>query len=260
MERYYVDTAYGPTTVYRDGEGRPVVLLHGALADAHAYWSEVWDLLCESYDVIVPDIPGLSRDDEEHPRSFGGTSRWLLDVLDQLRVGECALVGHGLGAQIAAEFTSAHPARVRQLVLVGAPPVAALPRRMRGAFGRNAAMRSIAKECFGPSNVAPTPADELNLPDELMSTLGATHPRTLPLATDILTSEASSTPLSAHPFLVLTGETDTTRFGAPEALEASTASLPGRRFERIEGAGHFCQIDAPKAFADALDTFLRRHR
>ncbi|MGC8480235.1 MAG: alpha/beta fold hydrolase [Acidimicrobiales bacterium] len=260
MERYYVDTAYGPTTVYRDGQGRPLLLLHGALADAQAYWSEVWEPLCDDYDVIVPDIPGISRDDDEHPRSFAGTSRWLLDVLDQLRIGECALVGHGLGAQIATEFAAAHPTRVRQLVLVGAPPTSALPRRMRGALGRSSAMRFIAKEYFGLAQVAPTPADQVDLPDEILTSLRAERPRTLPLVTEILTSEATTSPLGSHSILVITGEADTTRFGSPTALEAATTSLPGRRFECLEGGGHFCQINAPKAFIESLDTFLRRHR
>ena len=41
----------------RGGAGEPLLFLHGA--DGLPEWPEILDDLAKSYDVIVPDLPGL---------------------------------------------------------------------------------------------------------------------------------------------------------------------------------------------------------
>jgi pimeloyl-ACP methyl ester carboxylesterase len=58
----------------------------------------------------------------------------------------------------------------------------------------------------------------------------------------------------AVPTLVLWGASD--RIVTPAYGRAYSASIPGARFEVIEGAGHHPEIEQAKAFVDSVVAFL----
>jgi pimeloyl-ACP methyl ester carboxylesterase len=81
--------------------------------------SELGPLL-DRFHVIAPDLPGqsvrglpthLPYDDHSH-------ADWLREVLDALDVHETPLFGVSLGGFVARQFATAHPERVRRLILL----------------------------------------------------------------------------------------------------------------------------------------------
>jgi pimeloyl-ACP methyl ester carboxylesterase len=59
----------------------------------------------------------------------------------------------------------------------------------------------------------------------------------------------------AVPTLVLWGASD--RVVTPDYGRAYAASIPGARFELIERAGHYPEIEQPEVFAERVLNFLR---
>jgi pimeloyl-ACP methyl ester carboxylesterase len=99
---------------YREeGEGFPVVLLHG-LGEDKAIWDAQTACLGKDYRVIVPDLPGSGQS----PLLAGDASIDELAgavkaVCDKAGVGQCILIGHSMGGYIALAFAEKYPERLR---------------------------------------------------------------------------------------------------------------------------------------------------
>lgn len=111
-----------------EGDGPVVVLVHG-IASSSVTFQNLVPLLEPSHRVVSVDILGFGRSPapadatytlEEHVDALHRTLRSL-----RLRA-PFVLVGHSLGALIAARYAADHPAAVTRLVLVG-PPVYGRP-------------------------------------------------------------------------------------------------------------------------------------
>ena len=100
------------------GAGDPVVLLHGWPQSWHE-WRKVMALLAPSYQLIVPDLPGLG----DSSRPAGGYDKKtlasdLLEMVDRLGLQRFHLVGHDWGGPTAFALACAAPERVRTLAIL----------------------------------------------------------------------------------------------------------------------------------------------
>jgi pimeloyl-ACP methyl ester carboxylesterase len=119
-----------PTAVLEGGDGPPVVLLHGPIANG-LHWLRVIPAVTPRHRVVAPDLPGQG----ETGQTAGGTREEVLEWLDALVEETCegaaAVVGVTLGGAVAARYAAEHPERVDRLVLVdalGLAPFAPAPR------------------------------------------------------------------------------------------------------------------------------------
>jgi pyruvate dehydrogenase E2 component (dihydrolipoamide acetyltransferase) len=103
----------------RYGEGdETVVLLHGFGGDLLT-WLFVAEPLARGRVVYALDLPGHGGSSKDVGDATLETFAAALgDFLDALGVEHAHLVGHSLGGAIAVTYASAHPERVRSLVLV----------------------------------------------------------------------------------------------------------------------------------------------
>ncbi|MFD2078053.1 alpha/beta fold hydrolase [Actinopolymorpha cephalotaxi] len=89
------------------GDGRPLVLLHGAGGNL-AHWTSFAPLLAPDFRVVAPDLRG-------HGHSANGPWTWtdvLTDVqavVDHLGLANPVVVGHSLGGYVAARWGRTHP-------------------------------------------------------------------------------------------------------------------------------------------------------
>lgn len=93
----------------------PVLLLHGQ-PGAAADWEPLRAALGEDVKTIAIDRPGW--DGVSSVTDLDGNARAALSALDGAGVAQATVVGHSLGAAVAAWVTSAAPQRVGRLVLV----------------------------------------------------------------------------------------------------------------------------------------------
>jgi len=101
-----------------DGDGPPVVLLHGILSSS-ATWDAVFADLSRDHLVIAPDLLGHGR--SAKPRgdySIGGHANVIRDLLDVLGIECAAFVGHSLGGGVAMQLAYQYTERCARLVLV----------------------------------------------------------------------------------------------------------------------------------------------
>ncbi len=103
------------------GRGRPVILLHGAIG-SWRYWVPLLQRLQQSYRLYALDLFGFG-DSAKNPTHFTLDKQVELvqSFMDELGVPKAALIGHGLGALVAAEFARRHSDHVARLLLVSTP-------------------------------------------------------------------------------------------------------------------------------------------
>lgn len=107
------------------GRGRPIIFLHGWVG-SWRYWIPAMQSLSTNYRAYSLDLWGFgdtakSKYNYSLPRQVVLLERFL----DEMAIGRVALIGHGLGAIVALQFASLHPAIVDRLMLVGFPLYAA---------------------------------------------------------------------------------------------------------------------------------------
>jgi haloalkane dehalogenase len=103
-----------------EGEGEPVVLMHGIPVSSFLY-RKVLPLLAErGLRGVAFDLPGLGL--AQKPRTFdyswSGLGRWTGDAIDALGIDRCHLVLHDIGGPIGLEWALRNRDRVRTLTVL----------------------------------------------------------------------------------------------------------------------------------------------
>ncbi len=112
----------GVNVHYRvEGEGEPILLIHGTFSSLHTYddWASI---LKQDYKVIRLDLPGLGLTGP-HPKNKYTTANYIdfiEEFLETLSIDNCAVVGNSLGGWMAWEFALKYPNKVSKLVLIDA--------------------------------------------------------------------------------------------------------------------------------------------
>ncbi len=113
----------GVSLHYRqEGLGRPLVLLHGLLTSTQL-WRNITPGLAFGHTIYSLDLMGFGLSEKPQDRSYDLDAyvAQLEGFLDQFHLTNPILVGHDLGAVIAATYTLRHPNTVRKLILLNAP-------------------------------------------------------------------------------------------------------------------------------------------
>jgi pimeloyl-ACP methyl ester carboxylesterase len=117
-------SGYAPangTTVYYEvyGEGKPIVLLHGAYYTIGMNWGELIPELAKTRKVIALELQGHGHT----PFSDRKLSRVTLasdveKVMDHLKIDSADIAGYSFGGQVAYQFAIQSPKRLRKLVII----------------------------------------------------------------------------------------------------------------------------------------------
>ncbi len=236
-----------------EGKGPALVLLHGWALDLN-YWDPLVPLLATEFQLLRFDRRGfgLSQGLPDIHRNVDD----LAAVLDAAGVNRAVLVGMSQGARLALHFTQRHPARVRGLVLDGAPAVESeteLPlaecRRQLQAGGVSALQATILQLPPMQLQTADTAA-RAHLEAMVARYQG------LDLLNPVKRASAPDPTAVTAPVLILNGSLDSTaRREAGRRLQRSFVSA--RRVE-LTGAGHLALLDDPRAYARAVAIFCQQ--
>lgn len=236
----------------REGDGGPPVLfLHGWSLNGQM-WMYAQNHLVESFETIVPDLPGLGRSDGlGGPYNVERHTEAIVGLLDELECDDTVLVGFAYGGAVAMEVALRSP-RVAGLALVGIPKSGELPvERMLRSMARDwpeYARRSAAAICKQPQSDATL--------RWLESMFVATRIKVAQQTwSDI--SEFDPVPVAAkltQPTLFIHGdEDDFTPLSVSE--EASAAAEQGR-LAVASPSGHLVLLDQPGWLHETLSSFL----
>ena len=107
---------------YRDeGEGFPIVLIHGTAASLHT-WDDWTDELKRTNRVIRMDLPafGITGSNKNADYSLQAYTDFLNSFIEKLKLKKIHLAGNSLAGNIAWNYAADYPQKVEKLILVDA--------------------------------------------------------------------------------------------------------------------------------------------
>ncbi len=148
-----------------EGEGEPVVLIHGWMADS-SMWGrdQQGNTKLDSsvgFKLIAFDCRGHGKSDKPHDQKQYGTEMAadVVRLLDHLHLDKAHLVGYSSGAFIAGKVAATYPERVLSVVYAGQAPVIAEVMK-RGDFSEvESFARAVESGDLGSYLIDITPAD-----------------------------------------------------------------------------------------------------
>lgn len=106
-----------------EGEGQPVVLIHGLHSSIRMNWqmSGVVDALSKNYQVIALDMPGHGESDKPTTEAAYGTEMVedVVRLLDHLKIKKAHIIGYSMGGMITMKLLAKHQDRVLSAVVGG---------------------------------------------------------------------------------------------------------------------------------------------
>src|SRR5690606_2065263 len=273
-------TAYGPLAglrVERPGQPR-VIALHGWLDNAASFLPLLPHM--PMLDLLLLDSPGHGHSAHLPSGAEYTLSTYihaLFDAADAVGWERFAVLGHSMGAAVAALAAVAQPQRISRLALIETiGPLAedenAAPERLRQAIGASRTLRNKHRPAFPDLEVADRarlqagpmePASARRLVERGTRAVPGGHvwssdPRpTLPGAQRMTEAQVQALLRALDcPLHVLHARAAQPYFPAAQR-EARLALLPQAEVSVLEG-GHHLHMDQPAAVAAALSVFLAR--
>lgn len=99
------------------GDGRPIVLLHGGMADHRSCWLYARPLRSR-FRVITPDLRGAGRSHHAGPLSWDAIADDIAAIVHGLGLDRVVVGGSSFGAGAAVRFTLRHPSLVSALLVL----------------------------------------------------------------------------------------------------------------------------------------------
>jgi pimeloyl-ACP methyl ester carboxylesterase len=248
--------------------GHPVLLMHG-WPDSHRLWRhQVAALNAAGFRTIAPDMRGFGASDKPTDVAAYRIAHSVADmvaILDALDVATAHVVCHDWGSVAGWGLTAFFPDRVSRLAAlsVGHPKAfsdAGFAQRMRSLYMLLFNLEDIAEEWFGRygdemlamHGDRESVIEELNRPGALTASFGwyraNAHPRT------IVNAPPELPPITC-PVMGVWGRGETALTEVQMTGSAKYVEGPWR-YERLENAAHWMQLDAPEDVNRLLLDFL----
>ncbi|AVR44985.1 alpha/beta hydrolase [Christiangramia fulva] len=106
-----------------EGEGNPLVLLHGFLEDIRI-WNDLAKELKKERQVICIDLPGHGKSEGfSDVHTMAEMANAVKKVLDEIEVENISIAGHSMGGYVSLEFLNNFPKMVKSIMLINSTPV-----------------------------------------------------------------------------------------------------------------------------------------
>jgi pimeloyl-ACP methyl ester carboxylesterase len=255
------------------GEGRPVVLLHGFPDTGRLWRHQVPALAHAGFKVIVPDLRGYGASDKPEDVDAYGIpflAGDVLGVLDAAGVERAHVVGHDWGAALAWATASLVPDRVDHLVALsvghpGAFVAAGLEQRARSWYMLLFQFKDVAEQWLSNNDWANFrewsghPDADAVIAD--LERNGSLTPGLSYYRANIPPESYVGPPLELPPVQASTmgvWSSDDVALLEDQMTGSSKFVTGSWRYERIDGAGHWMQLEAPDKVNALLLDFLPR--
>ena len=101
------------------GEGRPIVLLHGAFYTIDMNWSQLIPGLSKTRKVIAIEMQGHGHTPfSDRKLSLAALASDVEGVMDYLKIDRADVAGFSMGGSVAYQFAVQSPKRLRKLVII----------------------------------------------------------------------------------------------------------------------------------------------
>ena len=236
----------------RQGNGKPLVLLHGFPLD-HRIWEPLIPFLVADFDVILPDLRGFGNTiTTEKSFSIEDMSNDVVRLLDHLGIVQAIVAGHSMGGYAALSFAKSFPDRLLGLGLIATQ---SLPDSQERKQARYETMKLVEEN--GVDSLAVTMAEKLSsqprLREEVAKMIKMQSKAGIVCALKALAERPDLTPVLADLKVQVTivhGDADI--LIPVERAMAMKEILPGSFLTILPGAGHLPMMEKPIETAAAL--------
>ncbi|WP_026581755.1 alpha/beta fold hydrolase [Bacillus sp. J33] len=245
---------------YGEGQGEPVVLIHG-FCGSKDYWSKVIPALAEEYHVIAVDLPGHGESGlPMEDTSIEKMAEALNDAIQELGVEKVSLFGHSLGGYVTLAFAEAFADKLQKFALVHST---ANPDSEEGKKGREVAAGKIDKEGIKPfvDGLIPNlfaPGEDHQEEMQIAKEIGyGTNPEGAKAALKAMKQRPDRNQVLKNtelPVLLIAGEKD--QIIPPE--KSFTVDRTNIQQVTIKGAGHMSMYEAPGELVEIIRGFMKK--
>jgi pimeloyl-ACP methyl ester carboxylesterase len=224
------------------GHGDPVILLHGGLANAN-YWGSQVPVLAENYQVIVMDSRGHGRSTRSsEPFGYDLMASDVVGLMEFLKIPKAAIVGWSDGAILGLDIAIHHPERITKLFAFAAN---ADPSGVKDVSQSPVFMRFVARAGREYEELSPTPRQYNPFLDEI-NKMWATQP-------DFTAKQLQSITV---PTWIVDGDHDEAI--KRENIDFMGKEIPGARLLIQPDVSHFSFLQNPQQFNSDVLRFLKR--
>jgi len=259
-----VATSRGELSVESIGAGPDLILLHSLLTDKDAF-DPIVPLLSDRWRINKVGLPGFDGSTRCEPTidAFADSVGALLDE-GGFDPRTTTLMGNGLGGFVALGTAVRYGALFDRLVLIGCgtgfEPDAAKVFDIMSSKVAEGGMATVIEIALGRIFTEPYLAGHPEEAEERRQVLLGTDPESFIIACRALQSVdySSQAPNVHNPTLVVVGSEDQ---ATPPAMGQDLAHrMPAASFRLLPGLAHAPQLQDPKAFLDAIGSFLHQVR
>jgi pimeloyl-ACP methyl ester carboxylesterase len=241
------------STYTEDGEGSPVVLLHGWGCRAGTF-KDVQTELAKSHKVFAVDFPGFGSSDEpDEVWGIEAYADWTQKLISKLGIVDPIILGHSFGGRVALILNT--KTKIRKLILTGG---AGLILDSDVEFRKKNEGIKKAKGFF--EKILPKSTFE-KVKDKMVDMMGsadykAASPKMREVLKRILHEDLKEYAIKIQvPTLLVWGENDT---ATPVAMaKAFHEYIKGSQLNVLPDAGHYVFIDKKEQFLDLVKNFLK---
>lgn len=242
----------GKFSYIEEGEGTPVLLLHGLMGSLSNFDSVVEGLRRNGYRALIPSLPLYTI--SLLKASVKGLSSYVHQFVKHKQLEDFYILGNSLGGHISLVFTKRHPEHVKGLVLTGSSGLyenagSSYPKR-----GSRDYVEEKTKEVFyNPATATPALVDEVY--DIVNNRAKILHILSISKSA-IRHNMEKDLPKIAKPTLLIWGRNDIVT--PPEVAVQFNQLLPHSELQWIEKCGHAPMMEHPIIFNRLLIEWLGR--
>ncbi|WP_289022805.1 alpha/beta hydrolase [uncultured Salegentibacter sp.] len=242
----------GKFTYLEQGEGTPIVILHGLMGGLSNFDGVTEYFPKHGYKVVIPELPLYSM--SLLKTSVGTFAKFLKEFIDFKGYDKVILLGNSLGGHIALLATKLYPEIVKALVITGSSGLyensmgESYPRRGDYEF-----IKKKAQDVFYDPEVATK-----EVVDEVYETVSDRNKlvKTLAIAKSAIRHNmAKDLPKMKTPTCIIWGKDD--HVTPPEVAEDFQRLLPDADLFWVDKCGHAAMMEHPILFNELLHDWLK---
>lgn len=267
MHQQIIHTSTSAVTITENASnGMSIIFLHGNSLSSETFTSQFNSPLLGQFRLIGIDFPGHGMSEpslnSEADYSMKGLARLTSEVITNLKLDRCVLVGHSLGGHVAYETLALNP-KVIGVLAFGAPPLGmppamdkmflphpAIPLAFNGSLNEEEAMQ--LAEAFSGDSIGDEKVGKLLVKTDpvFRPTFGAS------LGAGAFEDECKILMNSKVPVCIVHGRKDKVINGGYFS-SLDVPPLYEKRIHIIDNAGHMVQTETPQELNVLIERFVK---
>jgi len=239
------------------GEGRPVVLLHGAFMTIEGNWGQLIPELSKTRKVIAIEMQGHGHTPfSDRKLAVSTLASDVKGIMDYLKIDSADIAGYSMGGSVAYQFAVQSPKRLRKLVIISStykssgwlPEIANAFKNMKPELFADSPMKTAYDA------VAPDKSKWTKFIEQMITFIG----------TPFNLGDSNISKISA-PVLIISGDNDgldkieliKTYKLLGGAVSADMGTMPKSQLAVVPSQSHISLMMQTKTISGYLDGFLQ---